>query len=401
MDIQPSLAIGVPFTPTVGCRIDFKGVSLEALTPSSMLSKKLVFSPVKKPTDLTPKRRSSTLSVISEEAVDISKELDCYQLELENSMNEAKATKKRGNKNLMDLKQKKSFATRLSEVNPLENDDVEAKNDEKLRTSPLTPSTPKLTHEQLCTAIYHKAAEHSCQDVSSECPRSSTPKTPNESCIAKYQVDDKSISENPDVVYEEVEETQMEIVERCEEVDVFKNPAPFVRQYRRDVRKPVVTKKVDANSGVDMQKEPKDGKEHKDHEMFGNIRSSIRKSIRKLMHGANNGEKRSTENLAADDKPAPAATGIFTSIRHSLRRKPKPATNVAESAHEISVIDCKERPVFKAVPFKTTNHDVDFEKDEHVGIFRTTIIRSSIRKSSRHVMKSVFKKNVEDYDLDK
>lgn len=112
MEMQPR-AIGLPFTPNVGCRIDFNNIPLEALTPCSMLNSKLVFSPVSKAVEATPHRRD--LSVISEEAVDISKELDCYQLQLENSMNEAKASKKRGTKNLIDMKNKSTFAKRLAE----------------------------------------------------------------------------------------------------------------------------------------------------------------------------------------------------------------------------------------------------------------------------------------------
>lgn len=385
LEIQSTnLAIGVPFTPTVGCRIDFKNVPLEALTPCSMLNKKLIFSPVKKPTELTPKRRTSTLSVISEEAVDISKELECYQLELENSMNEAKATKKRDTMSLIDMKHKKTLAKRLSAGDCMKDDNnPEIKRDENLPTGP----TPKTISSNA------KSTEHSCQDSTdgrNECPKSSTPKTPNETCIAHYPVDDndKSIAENPDVIYEEVEDTQVEI----QEINVFKNPAPFVRNYRRDIRKPAT---------IQNQKYGSEEKnENKDHEMLGNIRSSIRKSFRKLMQGAHGNEKRSTEELSAPENPP--TTGFLSTIRRSLRRKPK--ENPANPAvHEISIIDCKERPIFKDVMTAEKVATVVCDRDEQqVGIFRTTtILRSSIRKSSRHVMKSVFKKNVENYDLEK
>lgn len=98
---QLPIAIAVPFTPTVNHRIDFGQMKTpepqqgqpegEMMTPSEMLSKKLVFSP-KELNCATPKRLfRKSLSTISEEAVDIDEELDCYQLELENSINEAKA----------------------------------------------------------------------------------------------------------------------------------------------------------------------------------------------------------------------------------------------------------------------------------------------------------------------
>ncbi|KAH8421498.1 hypothetical protein KR009_009862 [Drosophila setifemur] len=88
--LPTSLKIGLPFTPTLGCRIDFHGLSLAQLTPSKLLAEKLVFSPVPAPVS-APKR---SLGAISEESsMDIGKELDRYQLELENSINEAKLRK--------------------------------------------------------------------------------------------------------------------------------------------------------------------------------------------------------------------------------------------------------------------------------------------------------------------
>lgn len=373
MEMQPTLSIGVPFTPTVGCRIDFGDIPLEALTPCSMLTRKLVFSPVNKVAEITPMRRE--LSVISEEAVDISKELELYQLELENSMNEAKATKKRGNKNLMDLKRKSTFAKRLAEQ-PMEDE----------------PQIEEDNNDSITSEIIRQS-EHSCDEhgeTGSECPRSSTPKTPKEQCIAKFPMD-RSITENPDVVYEEVEETQVEI-----KVE-FKNPAPFIRTYRRDIKRPV--RKIND----DKSEEEPEKANTKEYEIFGNIRSSIRKSIRKLMH--NTPKSKSAEDIAIKE-PAPVSSGhgnILSSIRHSLRRK-KPATVApAESIHEMSIIDYKERAVYKdAAPGEKVVRLTEDRED--LGLFgnrATTHIRGSFRKSSRHVMKSVFKKNVEDYSLEK
>lgn len=346
-----------------------------------MLNTKLVFSPVNKAVEVTPRRRD--LSVISEEAVDISKELDCYQLQLENSMNEAKALKKRDNKNLIDMKHKTTFAKRLAEQQP--NDEEPAQNIDDSITSEFMPIN----------------TEHSCHEHGetgrTECPRSSTPKTPKEQCIAKFPLE-KSISDNPDVVYEEVEETQVEIVvEKVEEEEEFKNPAPFVRTFRRDIKKPV--RKVEINAAVETT--PANSKE-REHEVFGNIRSSIRKSIRRIMNPGH--KNKSAESLAEKEvEPEAQSHGNFLStLRQSLRRKKVAAVvpEAAASALEMSIIDYKDRMVFKEGGAES-KEDAS-EKQDAGGLFATkSTIRHSFRRSSRRVMRSVMMKNVEDYSFDK
>lgn len=94
-----ALVLSLPFTPTVNHRIDFSQMP-ENLTPSTLLSTKLILENNEaKITITTPKRNLNTtvkvnksLSIISEEEVeiDIGEELDNYQLQLENSINEAK-----------------------------------------------------------------------------------------------------------------------------------------------------------------------------------------------------------------------------------------------------------------------------------------------------------------------
>lgn len=95
--VHTPMMLSLPFTPTVNHRIDFSNMP-DNMTPCSMFSSKLVIdnagvcntgitTPKKIPT--TKPRKS--LSVISEEIeIDIGEELDCYQLQLENSINEAK-----------------------------------------------------------------------------------------------------------------------------------------------------------------------------------------------------------------------------------------------------------------------------------------------------------------------
>lgn len=418
MEVQPtSLVIGVPFTPTLGCRIDFKNVAIESLTPSTLMNRQLVFSPIAKATEATeatPKR--ANLSIISEEAVDISKELDGYQLELENSMNEAKATKKRGNKNLMDIKRKSTFAKRLCEAiengvdldapSPMPIDEIEQKNIEHVEN----------VENVEIVELPKENEEHSCHDSSnghSDCPKSSTPKTPNENCIAKYSLD-RSMNENPDVVYEEVEETKLnfdaennepESEAMPEEEDLFKNPAPFIRAYRRDTRtkKPAVriTDPVIGDNEKDSKPDEK-SKETKDNnnEMFSGLRSSIRKSIRKLMPNTNSSKNKNSEIDSAASEPKEPSQNILTTIRHSLRRKqpkqPLATSTPCESLNDISIIDTVPRPVFKEVDFVARFADT---KDD--GVFRTkTNIRRSLRNSSRNVIRNVFKKNAEGYEFD-
>lgn len=385
----------MPFTPTLGCRIDFKNVPIEDLTPSSMLNRHLVFSPVNKATETTPKRPN--LSIISEEAVDISKELECYQLEIENSMNEAKASNKRDNKNLMDVKRKSTFAKRLSA----------AGSDPELKA--------KIMGDNLCTpeAASSRGEEHSCHDSSdghNDCPKSSTPKTPNENCIAKYSLDRSlSINENPDVVYEEVNESnanndaiddKLAHIRAEEDAELFKNPAPFVRAYRRDAR---ARRPVRMNEPVDVEPEKpvKNEEKSKDNEVFSGIRSSIRKSIRKLIHpNSNNKNKSNDESTPTKEQSSGSSSNILTTIRHSLRRKqpkqPLATSTPRQSLNDISIIDTAEpRAVYKDSAFSARiNH---FE--EHLLRPRTNL-RGSLRKSKLAV-KSVFKKNTEDYEFKK
>jgi hypothetical protein len=94
---QHALVLPLPFTPTVNHRIDFSKMP-DNLTPSTLLSSKLVLEnneakiTVATPTRNATKVVSKSLSIISEEEneLDIGEELDNYQLQLENSINEAK-----------------------------------------------------------------------------------------------------------------------------------------------------------------------------------------------------------------------------------------------------------------------------------------------------------------------
>lgn len=338
LDLKQSTprAIAVPFTPNMGCRINFNDIPLESLTPCSMLSNKLVLESPK--LAITPKRSIkpvTELSAISEETLNIGEELDCYQLELENSINEAKVDKNKqcNGKNLMDLKNRTSFARRLelSEHQQHFESEKELENDED------TPIPEEIEN-----------------------------KLPIE-------------NENRDVVFEEVTETSDDEFE-------FKNPAPFIRTYRRSTRKPSDASVRSSEKNVAEPKEKSSG-----------FRNSIRKSIRKLIAPHSVKESRPTSNM---DEPSGS---VFTTLRQSFRRKA--ATNKTSliddnhgSNHDVSILMDVDRKVFKQTPCEK-------QSDDALNSFgRKKSLRSSFRNTTkdvrRHVMKSVFKKNVEDYCLD-
>lgn len=327
----------------MGCRINFNDIPLESLTPCSMLKNKLVLeSPNSVITPKRPIKPATELSAISEEALNIGDELDCYQLELENSINEAKADKNKqtSGKNLMDVKNKSSFARRLEMPEKqfeLEQDAEEDDDDD---------DTPILD----------------------ECPNEIPKKIATE-------------NENRDVVFEEVIETSDDEFE-------FKNPAPFVRTYRRSTRKP---SSASVQSREKVVIEPK--------EKSSGFRSSIRNSIRKLM--APNSVKESKPSSASSmDEPSGS---VFTTLRQSFRRKAATCkTSLIDdnhgSEHDVSILMDVDRKVFKQTPFEK-------HSDDALNSFgRKKSLRSSFRNTTkdvrRHVMKSVFKKNVEDYRFD-
>lgn len=383
------LAIGVPFTPTIGCRIDFKNINIEDLTPSSMLNRHLILSPVKPLDENVPKR--SNLSVISEEAVDISKELDCYQLEIENSMNEAKATNK------IAVRSKKGFPF-LKQLSNVDNE-----NEKKTKISTIEPNAVVEVEQ-----IELKVDEHLCHETTNgtnDCPKSSTPKTPNENCIAKYSVDRSfNINDaNPDVVYEEVNDSHLSNdIQTNRKIDtpvdneLFKDPAPFVRVYRRDVPKRSAAAPINTITEKPVQHEEK----LKDsHDAFIGIRSSIRKSIRKLINPS--GSKNSNEVKQTKDEPisSGSSNNILSTIRHSLRRKqpkqPLATSTPRQSLNDISIIDTFEpRTVYKDTVFSARINHIDDDSSRP-----KNNLRSSFRRS-KHAVRSVFKRT-EDYGFDK
>lgn len=385
---QISRAIGVPFTPTIGCRINFKDIPLESLTPCSMLANKLVFTPgpitssTCSSNDITPKKSKSAteLSTITEEAaIDINEELDCYQLELENSINEAKSVKKKRRssgrkKNLMDLKNRQNFAFRLSQAedgNTLNNETDEESEQE---TEDIEDYSKQLTPK--CEAVLEdKVIDQELKVVKfKDCNKNG------------FEV----LKECPDVVFEEV-------VETSDDEFQFKNPAPFVRTFRRkSTRKTTVITKSTSNT---------DCNQHEPCEKVSSstgIRNSIRKSFRKLINNPKrtvSSEKLHAESGTEDESSAPSSN-IFSSIRQSFRRKAKPAelTNTYEPL-DVSVVVDVDRKVFKQKTETATNELVSDDN----AFPKKSSLRSSFRNTTkdvrRQVYRSMFKKNVEEYEM--
>jgi hypothetical protein len=369
LDLQ-SYALMLPITPNINHRIDFNKIPESALTPCSMLSNKLVID-TETIVPATPKRNSvikqkKSLSTISEE-LDIGEELDCYQLELENSINEAKA---KNQKYKFDVT--KTFKAVLEEEitdidnvatpTPMEkemNNETYTKEKTDMKDLPevIEIVEPKNTVTATATATNSNEIKLVINDRSHNLDLNINIKLNQEN---EEKPEASENADNTGVQYEEVED---------DEID-FQKPAPFQRAYRKNLPKPSEDFKVPSAAA------PK----HK----FGD---SIRRSIRKLMH---HDKPEKTEK----DKVEPEAEkeGLLSSIRHSLRRKPKTVPLSVDDL-EMSIVVDESRHVFKEnkVEIKTTSE------------IKSTIIRNSLRRSTKdvkkQVMKSVFQKKVEEFNL--
>lgn len=400
-----SRAIAVNFTPTIGCRINFADVPLESLTPCTMLAKKLVFSPAPPPPQpashsfqynaaivATPKKPNDEceLSAISEESLDIIAELDCYQLELENSINEAKIVKRAmrrssgGNggagrgKNLMDLKNRKSFASMLAQA-----EEGTANGDEANES--VTGSTVDLS-----TKLTPKLDATTLPNI----PDTATVLNPDNSGVDYEEIDE---------AYEEDATEQPDSPNDDEDEFMFKNPAPFVRTFKRkSIHRPSTTAKdintIEAPVDTATEKTEKTG-----------IRHSIRNSIRRLIKSQPK-KAASADNVnMADAEAMPAPSTVFATLRQSLRRKPRQTDMPERCEHDMSVVCDTERKVYRQQPRPAVpTRAMSTQSNEDLGVQRkpsvTTSLRSSFRNTTkdvrRQVMKSMFKKNVEEYQFD-
>lgn len=318
------LMLPVPFTPSVNLRIDFSNMP-DNLTPSGLLTTKLVLENKDNAAVLgTPKRNTTvtarkSLSVISEEEVelDIKEELDNYQLQLENSINEAKMQNR-----------KYVFDAPKTILEEPEDSETEAQAEPgKVDVSVVNNAT--------YTKESSRVAETSTKEILSGL---------KESDVDEERFIDET---NEDVQFEEVDSFD----------DDFGTLGQFQRAYRTDA--PAVFKKPAMKPQVDSL--PKKS----------NLGGSIRRSIRKLINKSDKSSE-PTENEKHE--------GLFQTIRHSLRRKPKPKTIPAN-------LDCsvlESRTVFR----ETSNDD---------GGSKKTIERATLK---RHVVKTMktFMESVEEFD---
>ncbi|XP_061400801.1 uncharacterized protein LOC133336534 [Musca vetustissima] len=388
------LKIGLPFVPNVGCRIDFKDMSMSQLTPTKLLAEKLVFSPV-----VMKPNKVSLGSIGEEDTMDIGKELDCYQLELENSINEAKL--------------RKNGITEHLPMSPI-NESIKLEETVERHTQTQVEITngvvTKITEESSETTTLQRIEEEpsgvtdSKQVNTNPFEQSNLPEVP----LPKLDLVTKNpfaLDEEDEIVVkpEDLDELygpDSDIEDANESFD-FKTPAPFVRAYTKATPALKVSKESLENV------ESSDNDKHKDHKKSASVKNMIRKSIRKLMHP--NGHQSSTKTEASEEGEAEGqekqAThgGILNSIRQSLRRKPSRVPLAEEEGQtqitELSIIDGSER----TMKLKSDLVQTEYVKIEDLTNEKKHSLRSSIRRSTREVghqlMKSVFHKKHEEYEF--
>lgn len=287
--VHVPLMLPLPFTPSVNLRIDFSNMP-DNLTPSGLLATKLVLGKDEDPPVIgTPKRVTAvtarkSLSVISEEAeIDIGEELDNYQLQLENSINEAKM-------------QNRKYVFDLSKVKE-EPDNGETEEEAQLGDPP--KGDPSVVNNATYTKENSRIIETSTKEATAG--------------VKESDIDDTKLFDdhNEDVQFEEVDSFEED----------FGKLGQFQRAYRTDA--PAVFKKPEVKTSTDSL--PKKL----------NLGGSIRRSIRKLINHKSEKSNEQSENEKHE--------GLFQSIRHSLRRKAKPKT--APVNLECSVLE--SRSVFR------------------------------------------------------
>ncbi|XP_013100980.2 LOW QUALITY PROTEIN: uncharacterized protein LOC106082790 [Stomoxys calcitrans] len=400
MPVMPSkLKIGLPFVPNIGCRIDFKDMSMTQLTPSKLLAEKLVFSPVVK--------HKVSLGSIGEETMDIGKELDCYQLELENSINEAKLRKNGGMENLeiatpplketyeINVEQKINIKHKLTEIKEdVENEIVEESVVETYQHSEVQAICETRKQEETEEILDNKNPFVNTADTSPE-------KQPSGEGTAKCNnpfvyTEEEDIATNPEIL-DELYGPDSDV----EGADVsfdFKTPAPFVRAYTRAASPKLRVSRESLKKEEGSDKQAEEG----DHIRKSlNVKNMIRKSIRKLMHPHGFAQKHEQGEEQEGDKHG---VGFINTIRQSLRRKP--ARHLLEEEEhspvnecELSIVDGSER----TLKLKSNLPQTDYVKIEDLTNEKKHNLRNSIRRSTREVghqfMKTVFHKKHEEYEF--
>ncbi|ALC49594.1 pon [Drosophila busckii] len=353
-----NLKIGLPFAPTVGCRIDFHGMSLAQLTPSKLLADKLVFSPVPP----VPAKRS--LGAISEESsMDIGKELDRYQLELENSINEAKLRKNGVVLERTDTEVKLVVEQQQQQQQDQEQTEKRIVCTMRRRTlTEIKEIADELPHEQ-----EQEAEQPSTQELA----------------LAELE-------EGGDVAYASESEEEEE---PARELD-FKAPTRFVRAYR-----PAASSGGGGGASVNAIAGSKESlqsiassKSSKSTEgrASQSVKQIIRKSIRRLIHP----KQQQPEPEPEEEQQQHHHHNIISSIRHSLRRRPhKPQSEQEYAVADVSIVDSSER----TLKLRSNIPQTEYMRIEQLTNEKKHTLRNSIRRSTRDVLRHVFHKSQDAY----
>lgn len=439
--LPTSLKIGLPFTPRLNCRIDFHGLSLAQLTPSKLLAEKLVFSPVPKQLEAPAKR---SLDSISEESssMDIGKELDRYQLELENSINEAKLRK---NGLVLETEQtelelvsrveqgaeerrfvcttRKQTLTEILEANEEERETEQQTEKEELPQLAVEdvayasedsdeeqepeadalvdfkpPSRFVRSYRPAGTAATIAGSKESLHSITSSKSAKSLELDANNirKSIRKPKLQAEQREQQPekqaqldgdDVAY--ASESEPEEEEQAEQN--FKAPARFVRAYRPAGAGAGAAASANVAGSKESLHSIASGKSAKSEELHAahGVRNMIRKSIRKLIP-----KPQAEQELDSLEKPH---HNILTSIRHSLRRRPhKPQTESQPPSCnplDISVVDSSER----TMKLRSTIPQTEYMTIDQLTNEKKHTLRNSIRRSTRDVLRHVFHKSHDAY----
>ncbi|XP_037725146.1 trichohyalin [Drosophila subpulchrella] len=442
--LPTSLKIGLPFTPTLGCRIDFHGMSLAQLTPSKLLAEKLVFSPVP-----APKR---SLGAISEESsMDIGKELDRYQLELENSINEAKLRKngvqvdREVPRNSLEVELPKNTKvslvmetdsqelmmqevaqgdsqverrlvctrrrtlTEITETPEVEEEkkDLEAEKlreqerileqemqlekerhlarEKQLEQEKLLEREKHLEREKLQEKLHEQLREKLQERVK----LLEKEKLEEEELLEKQLQEQRNLEAQQEPPAEDVAYASDESEDEPDDLD-FKAPTRFVRAYRPAALPTKAASKESLHS-IGSSKSSKSA----EVKPSGGMKGMIRKSIRRLMHPTHTSPEKTEDKDA--DAPGHHHNNILHSIRHSLRRRPQKAAEVDNQMEpvlaDISIIDTSER----TMKLRSNVAQTEYMTIEQLTNEKKHTLRNSIRRSTRDVLRHVFHKSHDAY----
>ncbi|XP_052868210.1 uncharacterized protein LOC128274144 [Anopheles cruzii] len=448
----PTYAIAVPFTPSLKHRINFHELPPGALTPCQLLANMVVCSPIpsrQSATDVpeerdTPRRNATvtlakrrSLSVINEES-DIGEKLDCYQLELENSMNEARVRKELASeatpgaysgaahlrrsvrRSLMDVKHISNLSQKLRELADCDEGDVtnlepDTEDEDKENKQPAEEKeTLKKAVEEEQVPTTAVVPEEKTEQETDQTDAATSALERQEANQITFTITKETIVReeiridvsNPDVQFEEVDDFEDEE----QDVELLNNPAPFQRAYRKKEPAPVCDE-FKCPTNIPDGREGGAGKSHK-------VRDVIRRSFRRLIPRHQSvaippeGHEKAKETEAKQSGAEGAhGHGLISSIRHSLRRrhpkapssaesegdrKPSEAEAAVDSALEMSIIAEQPRTVFR---------QPSLEQYTPIAAAPSggATLRSSFRRSTKDIgkqmMKSVFRKQTASGDL--